>query len=57
MNLHRRGGRQGREEGRVVEKRLAERVLVFPYIPGLLAFREAPSILRKDGLVPSNATT
>lgn len=34
-----------REESRVVEERLAHRPLVFPYVPGLLSFREAPALL------------
>lgn len=32
-------------EGRVVEERTARRVLRFPYVPGLLSFREAPAVL------------
>ncbi|HXV60004.1 MAG TPA: endonuclease V [Vicinamibacteria bacterium] len=31
---------------RVVEESIASRTLVFPYVPGLLSFREAPVILR-----------
>lgn len=33
------------EDGRVVEERLATRPLTFPYVPGLLSFREAPALL------------
>ena len=32
-------------KGEVVERRTATRRLIFPYIPGLLTFREAPAIL------------
>ena len=32
-------------EGRVVEERIAARPLRFPYVPGLLSFRELPSVL------------
>jgi deoxyribonuclease V len=32
-------------EGRGVEQRIAERPLTFPYVPGLLSFREAPAAL------------
>ncbi len=33
------------EEKRVVEEHVARRPLKFPYIPGLLSFREAPALL------------
>lgn len=33
------------DRGEVVEERLAVRRLRFPYVPGLLSFREAPAIL------------
>ena len=33
------------ERCRVVEQRVASRPLTFPYVPGLLSFREAPSLL------------
>ncbi len=32
-------------DGAVVEERLATRTLRFPYVPGLLSFREAPAVL------------
>ena len=32
-------------ERRVVEERVARRPLTFPYVPGLLSFREAPAVL------------
>jgi len=32
-------------EGRVVEQRVAVRPVRFPYVPGLLSFREAPAVL------------
>ncbi len=34
-----------RQSGEVIESRTATRPLVFPYIPGLLTFREAPAII------------
>lgn len=33
------------EAGRVVEQRVARRPLRFPYVPGLLSFRELPAVL------------
>jgi len=33
------------QEGRVIETRVARRPLTFPYVPGLLSFRELPAIL------------
>jgi deoxyribonuclease V len=33
------------KEARVVEEHIAVRALVFPYVPGLLSFREAPAVL------------
>lgn len=33
------------EERRVVEERVSARPLRFPYVPGLLSFREAPAVL------------
>lgn len=32
-------------ERRVIEERVARRPLTFPYVPGLLSFREAPAVL------------
>ena len=32
-------------ERRVVEERVVRRPLTFPYVPGLLSFREAPAVL------------
>lgn len=32
-------------EGRVLEERIVSRPLRFPYVPGLLSFREAPTVL------------
>ena len=32
-------------EQRVLEERIARRPLTFPYVPGLLSFREAPAVL------------
>lgn len=43
------------KETTVVEERVATRKLTFPYVPGLLSFREAPAVigaLRKLGKVP-----
>jgi deoxyribonuclease V len=34
-----------REERRVIEEGVARRKLTFPYVPGLLSFREAPTVL------------
>jgi deoxyribonuclease V len=34
-----------REQGTVCEEQVAVRKLTFPYVPGLLSFREAPAIL------------
>lgn len=34
-----------RDDARVVEQRIARRPLHFPYVPGLLSFREAPAVL------------
>ena len=33
------------EDARVIEQYVAERALRFPYVPGLLSFREAPTLL------------
>lgn len=38
----------------LVESRLAERLLEFPYVPGLLSFRELPVILEVLGKVSGN---
>ena len=32
-------------EGRIVEQAVVEREVVFPYVPGLLSFREVPAIM------------
>jgi deoxyribonuclease V len=32
-------------DGRVVEEKTARRPVAFPYVPGLLSFREAPAVL------------
>lgn len=44
-----------REERRVVESQVVSRPLTFPYVPGLLSFREAPAliaVLRKLTVTP-----
>ena len=38
----------------MLESRLAERLLEFPYVPGLLSFRELPVILEAMGKVSGN---
>lgn len=43
------------EQGQIVEQRTATRPLTFPYVPGLLSFREAPAVLaalRRLGIAP-----
>jgi len=38
----------------IVEEAIAERELTFPYVPGLLAFREAPALLKAFGKLRSD---